>query len=298
MTQVDLNLLDALDVLLAEGSVTAAAARLHLSVPATSRTLARIRVAFDDPILVRAGRGLVPTPRALALQGRVHRLVEEAHALVDMGRGLDLIALERTFTVRANDALISLIAARLVSQIEGPAPGVRLRFVAEGQEDLAPLRDGTVDLDLGVIHDLGPEVLVEDLYEEHLVGMVSGGHRLARGRVTLRRLASATHVAVSRRGRPRGALDAVLEEHGLTRRVVAVVPTYTSAAHMVLTSGLVGLFPAQYAAQVTAISGAWAFPIPADLPRLVIAQAWHLRHDTDPAHHWLRGQLRQATRPC
>jgi DNA-binding transcriptional LysR family regulator len=295
MAQVDLNLLKALDVLLAEGSVTAAADRLNLSVPATSRTLARIRTAFDDPILVRAGRGLVPTPRALAIQGRVHQLVEEASALVDMGRGLDVAALERTFTIRANDALISLAAARLVGQIQAVAPGVRLQFVPEGQEDLAPLRDGTVDLDFGMIHDLGPEVRTEDLYQEHMVGMVAGAHPLAAGRVTLRRLASAAHVSVSRQGQARGALDAVLEDHGLTRRVVAVVPNYPSAADMILTSDLAGLFPSRYAAQVSAISGARAFPIPAELPRLVIAQAWHVRHDTDPAHHWLRRQLKQAT---
>src|SRR5580692_5862826 len=126
MTQVDLNLLNALDVLLAEGSVTAAADRLDLSVPATSRTLARIRQAFDDPILVRAGRGLVPTPRALAIQGRLHQLVEDAHAILDTGRGLDLPGLERTFTIRANDAMISLLAAGLVAGVRGAAPGVNL----------------------------------------------------------------------------------------------------------------------------------------------------------------------------
>jgi DNA-binding transcriptional LysR family regulator len=297
MTQVDLNLLNALDVLLAEGSVTAAADQLDLSVPATSRTLARIRQAFDDPILVRAGRGLVPTPRALAIQARVHQLVEEAHALVEMGRELDLAALDRTFTIRANDAVISLAAARLVGHVQGAAPGVRLRFVAEGEEDLAPLRDGTVDLDVGVIHDLGPEVRTEDLYEEHLVGMVAAGHALASGRITLRRLASAVHVSVSRQGRSHGALDRVLEEHGLTRRVVAVVPTYTSAAHMILTSDLTGLLPARYAAQVAALSGSHIFSVPADLPRLSIQQGWHIRHDTDPAHHWLRLHLRQVVGP-
>jgi DNA-binding transcriptional LysR family regulator len=149
-------------------------------------------------------------------------------------------------------------------------------------------------LDFGVIDDLGPEVCTEDLYQEHLVGMVAAGHPLATGRVTLRRLASEGHVIVSRRGRSRTALDAVLEDHGLTRRVVAIVPTYPSAADMILTSDLVGLFPSRYAAQIAAISGARAFPIPADLPRLAIAQAWHLRHDTDPAHHWLRSQLQAA----
>src|ERR1700691_806007 len=104
MTQasIDWNLLIALDVPLAEGSVTAAAARLNLSVPATSRTLGRIRQAFNDPILVRAGRGLTPTPRALAIQGRLHQLIEDAYSLMGTGATLDLDSLEMTFTIRAN----------------------------------------------------------------------------------------------------------------------------------------------------------------------------------------------------
>src|ERR1700728_4354246 len=114
---IDWNLLSELDVLLAEGSVTAAADRLDLSVPATSRTLGRIRQAFGDPVLVRAGRGLVPTPRALAIQEQLHQLIGEAHALAEPGRGLDLGSLERTFTIRANDAITSLAAADLTARI-------------------------------------------------------------------------------------------------------------------------------------------------------------------------------------
>lgn len=291
MQDPDLNLLSALDVLLDEGSVTAAAERLHLSVPATSRTLGRIRRAFGDPILVRAGRGLVPTPRALAIRERLHHLIEEARALVEDGRGLDLASLERTFTVRANDALTSLLTSRLVADLAAVAPGVAVRFVAEGDEDLAPLRTGSIDLDVGAIASFGSEVRVQPLYEEHLVGMVAHGHPLASGRITLRRVAATEHVGISRRGRSRGALDDALEGHGLARRVVAVVPTFTAAAHIVAASALTGLFPARYAAEVAAHTGASVYEVPADLPRLPISQAWHRRNDLDLAHGWLRGRV-------
>jgi DNA-binding transcriptional LysR family regulator len=291
---VDWNLLEALDVLLAESSVTAAADRLHLSVPATSRTLGRIRQAFDDPILVRAGRGLVPTPRALALQGRLHQLIEEAHALVETGGELDLGSLQRAFTIRANDALISLATAGLVARVRAAAPGVTLRFAPEGQEDLAPLRDGLIDLDLGVIGDLGPEVRTAPLYTDHLVGAAAAGHPLAAGPVTLRRIAAADHIVVSRRGRNRGAFDDVLAEHGLARNVAAVVPTFAAAAAIIASSELTGLLPARYARQVAALTGAHRYEIPAELPVLPIAQAWHVRHDLDPAHRWLRGQVAAA----
>lgn len=297
MTQprtVDWNLLAALDVLLAEGSVTAAAERLHLSVPATSRTLGRIRQAFGDPILVRAGRGLVPTPRALAIQQRLHRLVEEAHALVETGRDVDLAALERTFTIRANDALTGLLAAGLVARVRAEAPGVTLRFAPEGEEDLAPLRDGLVDLDIGVIGDLGPEVHSAPLFQERYVGVVAAGHALAAGEVTLGRVAAAGHVVVSRRGRARGVFDDVLARDGLARDVAAVVPTFTAAAHIITGSDLTGFLPARFAAQVAARTGAHVYEIPAELPRVPLAQAWHVRHDLDPAHQWLRERIAEV----
>lgn len=291
MAQLDLNLLNALDVLLTEGSVTAAAERLHLSVPATSRTLDRIRKAMDDPIFVRAGRGLAPTPRALAIQTRLHHLVDEARALMEIGRDLDLSTLDRTFTVRANDTLISMLAPALHDRTSDVAPGVRLRFMAEGDEDLAPLRDGRIDLDLGAIDHGGPEIRTARLYDEHLVGMMAANHPLAAKKMTLARTVSVPHVTVSRRGRPHGAFDTALAEHGLTRTVAVVVPTYTSAAHIVLNSALIGLLPERYAHQVT---GARVFPIDVELPPITVSQAWHVRQDNDPAHQWLRRQVESA----
>jgi DNA-binding transcriptional LysR family regulator len=129
-----------------------------------------------------------------------------------------------------------------------------------------------VDLDLGVIADLGPEVRTHTLFAERLVGLAAAGHRLAAGRVTLRRLAAVDHVAVSRRGRTHGPLDDVLASHGLSRRVVAVVPTYTAAAHIIASSGLTGLVTAGYASQVAALTGARVYEIPAELPTLPISR--------------------------
>jgi DNA-binding transcriptional LysR family regulator len=293
---VDWNLLAALDVLLAEGSVTAAAERLHLSIPATSRTLGRIRQTFGDPILVRAGRGLAPTPRALAIQERLHQLIEEAHALVELGRDVELATLRRSFAIRANEAVIGVLAARLVALVRAQAPEAALRFVAEGDEDLAPLREGLVDLDVGVIADLGPEVRSEPLTRERLVGLVAAGHPLAAGRVTLGRIAEVEHIGVSRRGRTHGAFDEILAEHGLARRVVATVPTFTAAAHIIADSELTGLISGRYAEQFAALTGAHVYEIPAELPALPLSQAWHVRDDLDPAHQWLRRQVAAVLR--
>jgi DNA-binding transcriptional LysR family regulator len=294
MAQSDLNLLAALDVLLEEQSVTSAAERLHLSVPATSRTLTRIRRAFGDPILVRAGRGLVPTPYALAIKDEVHRVVASSRGLFQAGRALDPAALERRFTIRATDALITQFAPPLLARLGVLAPGVTLRFSAEGDEDLPPLRDGQVDLDLGVIDDLGPEVRTMALYSDRMVGLAAPGHPLASGSagpVTLERLAAYPHVVVSRRGRDRGPLDDVLSAAGLSRRVAVIVPTHMAAAFLILSAQLTGIIAGFAAQQLASATDVQIYEIPASLPLLPISAGWHARYDADPEHRWLRSQV-------
>ncbi len=157
MDTIDLNLLPALDALLTEGSVTAAARRLGLSASDMSRTLARLRTATGDPLLVRAGRGLVPTPRAIALRERVHVLARDVRAVLGPQDGtLDLATLERTFTIRANEGFIALFSAPLVAAVVATAPHARLRFAPKSFKEAGPLRDGTIDLEIGVLGTLRP----------------------------------------------------------------------------------------------------------------------------------------------
>jgi DNA-binding transcriptional LysR family regulator len=161
MSKPDLNLLVTLDVLLAEGSVARAAQRLRLSPSAMSRQLARLRETTGDPLLVRAGRGLVPTPRALELRERVGPLVEEGKAVLGPAQKLSIKNLVRTFTLRTNDGFVENFGPELIARIGKEAPGVRLRFVQKPDKDSAPLRDGAVDLETGVMGKMtGPELRV------------------------------------------------------------------------------------------------------------------------------------------
>ena len=133
----DLNLLITLDALLAEGSVAGAAKRLRLSASAMSRALARLRETTGDPLLVRAGRGLVPTPRALALREHVSRLVLDAHAVLRPTQTLDMAQVERTFTLRTSEEFVENFGPALLARIALEAPGVRLRFVNKTEKDSA-----------------------------------------------------------------------------------------------------------------------------------------------------------------
>ena len=138
MTRPDLNLLVTLDVLLAEGSVAGAARRLMLSPSAMSRSLARLRQVTGDPLLVRAGRGLVPSPRALELRERVGRLVLDAEATLRPVDKLDLGRLDRSFTLRTSEGFVENFGARLLERLLDEAPGVRLRFLPKFDKDSTP----------------------------------------------------------------------------------------------------------------------------------------------------------------
>ncbi|MEI5102083.1 LysR family transcriptional regulator [Streptomyces sp. PmtG] len=293
---VDLNLLLALDVLLDERSVRGAAARLHLSEPATSRTLGRIRKALGDPVLVRAGRQMVPTPYALAVRAEVSAVVERARGLFAGPGAQDLRTVERTLTIVGQDALAAAYAPELFARAAEEAPGVRLRFLQESHVDAPVLREGVADLEVGVIDTTAPEVRAEHFYDDVMVAVVRPGHPLLEGEMTARRFAGADHLTVSRKGRMSGPLDAALAERGLRRRVVGTVGTYPSSLFIVLHTDLVGLAGSSWARPLTETLGLVTFPVPLQLPPLKLGMAWHPRHDADPAHAWLRQCVRDVMR--
>jgi len=160
----DMNLLVALDALLDEGSVVGAARRMNLSPAAMSRTLTRIREAVGDPILVRAGRGLVPTPKALQLQAQVRSVVEQAALVFRSADEVDLSTLRRRFSVRANDFFIGVYGGRLFDTMERMAPLCELCFVPEGDTDDEALREGRLDLRVSNTMPISPEVKVQNLF--------------------------------------------------------------------------------------------------------------------------------------
>ena len=290
MADPDLNLLVALDALLAEGSVVGAARRLGLSDSAMSRTLARLRDVTGDPLLVRAGRGLVPTPRAIQLRERVHDLAEEARAVLRPAEAMDIGKLERTFTLRASEAFIEVFAARLVSRVTAEAPGVLLRFAPRPDRDVQALRDGLVDLEIGAHSETAPELKVQSLLRDRLVAAVRDGHPLKRWEtVTPELYAACGHVVTSRRGRTREPVDDALAALGLARRVVAVVPNFPAALAIVRASNLVALVSERQVASSKA--GVHTFPLPVAMDDVVVTQMWHPRQDADAAHRWLRGKV-------
>ncbi len=291
MSTPDLNLLVTLDVLLAEGSVARAAQRLRLSPSAMSRALARLRETTGDPLWVRAGRGLVPTPRALELRERVSQLVQDAEAVLRPAEKLNLEQLVRTFTLRTSEGFVENFGPDLVARISEEAPGVRLHFLQKPNKDSTPLRDGTVDLETGVVGTtMGPEVRAQALFRDRFIGVVRLGHALSQGEITPTRYAASGHIGVSRRGLDKGPIDEALSPLGLERKIVTIVGGLSTALALARASDLIASVPERHTGNVRA--GMLSFPLPVSTPEVTVSLLWHPRLDADLAHRWLRQCVR------
>ena len=291
MSTPDLNLLITLDVLLAEGSVAGAARRLRLSPSAMSRALARLRESLADPLLVRAGRGLVPTPRALELRERVSQLVQDAQTVLRPVRQLKLKQLSRTFTLRTSEGFVENFGPALIARVGADAPGVRLRFVQKPDKDSRALREGAVDLETGVVvQTTAPELRVQALFRDRIIGVVQLGHPLTQGKITSAKYAMARHINVSREGLERGAIDEALQALGLERMVATVVSGFAMALALARGSELIASVPERHTGNLRA--GMHSFALPFATAEFTVAMLWHPRLDADSAHRWLRGCMR------
>jgi len=293
MTAIDLNLLPALDVLLRERSVTSAARHLGLSPSAMSRTLGRLRSATGDPLLVQAGRSLVPTPYAEQLAERVHMLAREARAILTPTiESLDPALLDRTFTIRANEGFVALFAAAIVAAITRDAPLVRLRFAPKPEKTAIPLREGMIDLEVGTTGVSAPEVRSLLIFRDRFIGLARTGHPLFDAPITPERYAACGHVVASRRDVWTGPVDEALAQIGLKRRIVAALPGFVDAITIARQSDLVALVPRSGLRDGQVIAqGLQGFDLPVSTPELAISAMWHPRLDADPAHRWFRQKL-------
>lgn len=290
MSNLDLNLLITLDAVLAEGSVTRAAKRLRLSPSAMSRALARLRETTGDPLLVRAGRGLVPTPRAIELRDRVGQLVRDAQEVLRPAEFLDLSKLDRTFAIRTSEGFAESFGPALIARIGEQAPGVRLFFVQKPDKDSKPLRDGVVDLETGVI-DLtsAPELRGQSLFRDNYVGVVRSGHPLSRGQITPEKYAAGTHISVSREGIEKGPIDDALLPLGLERKIATIVGGFSTALGLARGSDMIASVPERHTASLR--EGMYSFALPFRTPEFTVSLLWHPRFSADPAHRWLRSLI-------
>lgn len=288
MESIDLNLLAPLDALLQEGSVTRAARRVGLSTPAMSHALARLRERLGDPILVRAGRTMVLTPRAEALKARVHTLVVEARQALEPERPFVAATLDRGFTVHATDYVLAVLGLSVDRLLRAEAPAVTLRFVPNTLDDAGQLREGASDLAVGIYGDLPPEMRSRPLLTDRFVCVVRAGLPSVGKRLTLEQFVKLTHLQVAPRGRPGGYIDDVLAERGLTRRVARAVPYFLTALQLVAETDYALTVSERIALRFAPVFGLRVLEVPLALRPYALSLVWHPRFDGDAGHRFVR----------
>ncbi len=289
---IDLNLLVALDALLRECSVTRAAAQVGLSQPAMSRALARLRDLFDDPILVRSGHRMVPTPRALAAAVPLGNSLEAIRRTLEPPGEFDPLSAQRAFVICALDTTQVVLLPRLLDHIGMAAPGVEVstRPLHSAGETFGQLASGHRDLAIGRFESPPDGIRLALLYRDRIVCLVRVGHPRVRGRLTLKRYLAEAHLAaesVTPVERP-FTVDGLLAQQGHTRRVACTVENLAIAPLVVARTDLICSAPARTIAPFSEGLGVRMLTPPFPAPGFDLHLAWHERSQNDAGHTWLR----------
>ena len=288
---VDLNLLVALDALLAERSVSRAAVRLRLSQPAASALLARLRELFGDPILLRSARGMLPTPRALELLGPVRQVLDEIGAMIQPRAAFDAANAEHTFTLSASDYVEYALLPKLVDYLERKAPGVRLEVRPLDLQVVAKQMEiGEVDLCITGLQNAAAGLHVRPLYAERIVSVVRRNHPGVGARLTLDKFCSLEHIQVSVRGSGFiTRIDEALAALGRKRRARLAVAHFLLVPEIVARSDMISALPERlaraYAKELRILEP------PLKIEGFTVGEIWHERNQRDPAQQWLRDVL-------
>jgi DNA-binding transcriptional LysR family regulator len=292
LSAVDVGLVVPLAALLEEQSVARAAKRIGLSPSATSHALGRLRELLGDPLLVRAGRRLVRTPRAETLREPARRAIAELeHVFGGEDASFDPATLRAGFRIATTDHVQLVLLRDVDRSLVRAAPHVDLFAVPLAGGAHAALRDGAADASIGVFVHVPDDFRVSKLFDDELVVVVRRGHPLSRGRITAERFAAADHVLVAPLGTPRGLVDDLLAKKRLSRRVARTLPTFVDAAHLVATTDYVAALPKTLVRRLARTLALRALHVPLALPRFTMSLLWHRRLDADRAHSWLRGVI-------
>lgn len=271
------------------------------SLPAQHNTVEAVvigKAAHDaqtEPIAIegRAGRGLIPTPRAQELRARVGSVVQEGQTLLRPMKALDLQSVVRTFTLRTSDGFVENFGSALLARLHVEAPGIRLNFLQKPDKDSNPLREGRIDLETAVIEpSMGPELRAQALFRDRLVGAVQHSHPLAGGQITAESYREALHVIVSRSGFDEDAVERPFLPEGLCRRIGCAVSGFAAALALARHSDMVATVPEIHT--VALREGMFSFPLPVPATGFTVSMVWHPRLDADPVHRWLRVCLRSV----
>lgn len=289
----DLNLLIVLDALLSEGSVTAAARKLHLAQPTVSNALARLRMHFDDKLLERSGSGMKATPRARQLRAPLRDALAKIELMVRTEAEFDPRTATNLIRIAATDYVCAVLLPKLVPHLTENAPYMRLAIVDFTTADpIHELRSGQIDLLVGAFSKTSTDIHRYDLFTDEWVCVTRKNHPWIRKRITLKQFRDCTQITVRpHHGSVGGSIDDILAQMASQRNLTLSLPHLFSGLHVALASDVL----LTLAARVAGMLGR-AFPLqvlkhPLQLKPFVVSQLWHERTHLDPAHAWIRKAL-------
>jgi DNA-binding transcriptional LysR family regulator len=294
---VDLNLLVIFDAMARKRSVIRTAESVGLSQPATSAALARLRTLFDDPLFVRAGAEMKPTPRALELAPVVQRVVETINTEILQQTGFDPSRAQRTFTILTPDIGEIAFFPGVLRRLRVEAPHVHLRAVSLPRKAAAEaLESGVAELAVGFFPDLQKAGFFQQgLFRTSYACIACASHKQAGKRMSMKEFLAANHVAVLPEGREH-TLDRVLEAKGHQRRVVLELSHFMSLLAILPGSDLIATVPDDIATALGRHIRLRTIDLPFKPPVIDVQQFWHCRMQRDPANIWLRGLFHSVNR--
>jgi DNA-binding transcriptional LysR family regulator len=292
---IDLHLLVVFDALMAEKSVTAAAARIGLSQPAMSNALRRLRDLFNDPLLVRTTSGMRPTARAAALAAPIRQALLQVQSTLQPPQPFVPARSHQTFTVAATDYAELVFLPRLMQRLATEAPGINLSILPVGADvPRAALETGRVDAVLGPFTEAPPDVHVQRLFAEHFVCLVRTQHPEVREHLTLEQFIALPQVLISARGATPGRVDDALAQQGLPRRVALWVPHFLVVPVVVAQTNLLATLSRRVVQFFVPYLPLRVLPLPLPLPGYDVTLMWHECTHDDPAQQWFRHLLAEV----
>ncbi len=295
ISTIDLNLLVAFELLMQERSVTAAARRAHVSPSAMSHMLRRLRTLLSNEVLVRQGQQMVPTPQAEALAVPIRELLSQARSVFANSSALDPGNLRRIFRLACTDAASTVLTAEIRAILGREAPGVDLCIHPMTADVAQELRDGAVDAAIGLFHLAPPEMVSRRIYTDRLVTVARLDHpRRGAGALSLDDFVAEAHIEVTAPGEPRGAVDRLLAEDGLSRRIALRVPDSLAALWYVLETDYLFTTSQRLVEATQHVLPVRMLAVPLPLAEHPVGLMWHPRTHRAPADVWFRDLLIRA----
>lgn len=290
---LDGHLLKLLLAVIEEGSVTRAAQRLGVTQSAVSHLLDKLRAIVGDPLFVKSGRGIVPTAHAQLLATRARALLDEMQSF-SSAAAFDPAKFAAVFTIAANDLQRDLLLPSFLHYVRAQAPGFALRVIASQVPTAEMLRDQHCQLVISPRPPEASDILQKKLFDQTYRVFYDAGHRDAPK--TKAEYLAAEHVTVLYEPRRNLDIDTVLATRGIHRRFVAQVPGFAGIGPFLRGSDLIATLPSLLSAHL--LRGFATAPVPIECPAMPMYIVWHLRHQADPAHRWLRQQLEMVVAPA